>query len=583
MKSIQLTLFFLLFTSIAFSQKATVGAIRWDAWTGSTNSVGVQVERTLGPNAYHYRVPFYGRETATDSVTINACTQAIMDQEITYAANAGLDYWAFVWYPAASGMDQSRNLYKSSSLNQSVKYCLVIEPSNWITNISIDSIVNNFKSTNYQKVQTNRPLLYLFGYSGILKKDVDTLRARTIRAGLGTPYIVEMRVDGVMTTVSTLGLDAFSLYATSWLGNGITYDSLANTDIIQWNYTGLSLGIPTVPHVTTGWDKRPRHDHNVTWEGDPGANAWVQRPTPGELAYHITEAKNWCYANPTVATANTAIVYAWNEFDEGGWICPTITVGNNTVANTTILDSIAPALAALPPTPNLALNKTYTSSSNWNTAQNAPKAFDGNYGTDWQAQSGSNFSSQWLQVYFGTNTKFNKVVLSEYGNRTTGYRIEYSSNGSTWQTAYTGTTIGTSKTVTFTAVTAKYARIKFTAGSLTPIIYEFEIYNTTGSRPVAPANPIQPMISKINKVNMDIYPNPSVNSAAISYSLTKASDIVFNVYNNLGMIVKSFELKAQTKGVHQYNFYTTGLKAGNYFVKLITNERSVAKPLIILQ
>ena len=315
-------LIFLFANSVCNSQ--TVGAIRWDAWTGSANSVGIQVERTLGPNAYHYRVPFYGKEKSTDSVTINACTQAIMDKEIAYAAAAGLDYWAFVWYPANTGLDQSRKLYKTSKYRQSINYCLLIEAGNWFTNISADSIVSDFKSDTYQKVLDNRPLLYLLGYSGILKKDVDTLRARTIRAGLGTPYIVEMRVDGVMTTVSTLGLDAFSLYATSWLNGGITYDSLANTDIVQWNYTGVSLGIGTVPHVTTGWDKRPRHDHNVSWEGDPGANAWVQQATPAELIYHINEAKNWNATHPATGSANTVIIYAWNEFDEGGWICPTL-------------------------------------------------------------------------------------------------------------------------------------------------------------------------------------------------------------------------------------------------------------------
>ncbi len=316
--------FFVDTIGIRNSPAQTIGAIRWDAWTGSGNAVGTQIEQTLGPLQYHYRVPFYGVENSSTSVTINACTQSIMDQEIRYAAQAGLDYWAFLWYPASGGLDQSRKLYKSSSLKNSINYCLIIEASNWVTNISVDSIVNDFKSPNYQKVLGNRPLLYLLGYSGILKKDVDTLRARTIRNGLQTPYIVEMRVDGVMTTVSTLGLDAFSLYATSWIGGGVPYDSLANTDIVQWNYTGVSLNIPTVPHVTTGWDKRPRHDHNVTWEADPGASAWVQQATVSELTYHVNEAKNWNYSHPTTGAANTVIIFAWNEFDEGGWLCPTL-------------------------------------------------------------------------------------------------------------------------------------------------------------------------------------------------------------------------------------------------------------------
>lgn len=134
---------------------------------------------------------------------------------------------------------------------------------------------------------------------------------------------------------------------------------------------------------------------------------------------------------------------------------------------------------AVPPQTNLALGKTYASSSSWDGTQTADKAFDGLLSTNWQACNGC-WSGQTLEVNFGANTTFNRVVLSEYDSRTTGYRIEYW-NGSTWQTAYTGTSIGpsgTSKTITFGAVTGSKARIYFTSGTANaPIIYEFAIYN----------------------------------------------------------------------------------------------------------
>jgi hypothetical protein len=130
-------------------------------------------------------------------------------------------------------------------------------------------------------------------------------------------------------------------------------------------------------------------------------------------------------------------------------------------------------------TSNLALSKTYAGSSSWDGTQTADKAFDGTTSTNWQACSGC-WSGQTLEVNFGASASFNKAVLTEYDNRTTGYRIEYW-NGSAWATAYTGTTIGASyvpKTVTFPAVTGSKARLYFTSGtSFAPIIYEFEIYN----------------------------------------------------------------------------------------------------------
>jgi len=127
---------------------------------------------------------------------------------------------------------------------------------------------------------------------------------------------------------------------------------------------------------------------------------------------------------------------------------------------------------------NLALNHSYSSSSNWDSSQTADKAFDGSYNSDWQGANGT-FASDWLQVDFGTNTTFNEVVLTEYGNRTSGFQIQYW-DGSAWQTAYTGTTIGDSSThrqFTFAPVTGSRARIYFTGGGpFAPIIYEFEVY-----------------------------------------------------------------------------------------------------------
>lgn len=33
--------------------------------------------------------------------------------------------------------------------------------------------------------------------------------------------------------------------------------------------------------------------------------------------------------NKASTLANTLIIYAWNEHDEGGWICPTLAVDEN--------------------------------------------------------------------------------------------------------------------------------------------------------------------------------------------------------------------------------------------------------------
>ncbi len=70
-----------------------VGAIRWDAWYGE-GSATKAVEASLGQPKYHFRLPWFARVVGGDKVSINGDSQAIVEQEIAYAAKAGLNYWA---------------------------------------------------------------------------------------------------------------------------------------------------------------------------------------------------------------------------------------------------------------------------------------------------------------------------------------------------------------------------------------------------------------------------------------------------------------------------------------------------------
>lgn len=306
------------------AQDPLLGAIRWDAWTGSGNAVGLQVERSLGPSQFHYRVPFFGVEVDTGTVTIDGTFQDIIDEEIKYAYLGGLDYWAFVWYGASSGLDEARKLYHLSKYKGLVDYCLIIEDSRLINQLSIDEVLTEFANASYVRVMNDRPLLYFFGYETLKVQDIDSLRARSIRSGLGDPYIVELRQDGNMDVLENLHMDAFGLYAISWITNGAPYQDLVDAQLAQWNYIGKNLGHKIVPNVSTGWDKRPRHLNNVSWESDPGPDTWVQMPTPREIAENVQSAIEWMNKNPTVAESNTILIYAWNENDEGGWLCPTL-------------------------------------------------------------------------------------------------------------------------------------------------------------------------------------------------------------------------------------------------------------------
>jgi len=442
---------------------ATVGAIRWDAWVGDTSTngviagshIGLEVEGALGPNQFHDRIPFYGVETSTSSVQVRQLTQGQMDADIAYAKRAGLNYWAFCYYADGSGMDIARNLYQASTQREGLNFTLVLGPGS----IPTPTLVTEMAKPHFQKVLNGRPLLYLFGFSAdsYAANYVAEVRAAAATAGLPNPYIVVMNPTSstAASIASTVGADAVSAYADSPI-NGAAYSQVISQNSANWN-NHKATGHKVVPWVTAGWDNRPRALYPQSFVSPtPPTNAWAQQATAAEVATNLQNALTWNQNFAATADANTVIMYAWNEFDEGGWLTPTLSKGTDRV------DALSNAL-------------TYASSSNWDASQTARGAFDGDPSTNWQAASG--FANQWVEIDFGKDSTFSQATISEYGARTTGYRIEYL-NGSTWKTAYTGTGIGASSTVTFPAVTGRKARLYFTSGIDTPIIYEASLNAT---------------------------------------------------------------------------------------------------------
>jgi hypothetical protein len=53
------------------------------------------------------------------------------------------------------------------------------------------------------------------------------------------------------------------------------------------------------------------------------STAWAETATPEEIAAHVQRAIEWTGQHRSITPANTIIIYAWNEHDEGGWLCPT--------------------------------------------------------------------------------------------------------------------------------------------------------------------------------------------------------------------------------------------------------------------
>lgn len=323
--------------------KPLVGAIRWDAWHGAKGMPGLAVQEALGPSRWRNRVPFFGKVVDDDHVLIDGTDQGVMDREIDYAASAGLDYWGFLLYQPADPMSIGLARYLSSRRRDRIRFCAVTECSRWGDPAFFDRLSDLMTEPGYVKVLDGRPVIYLgfikqetvaktWGDEAGYRRAIDRFRSDAIRKGAGNPYLVIMDFNPAAGRrwLDVIGADALSAYATSGGGMAAPYAALAAHAEQFWQRCA-DTGAAVAPIVMSGWDRRPRVLRPMPWEtwqkAGVGLDKYYEPPTPAELAAHLGRALAWIDAHPIEAAARLALIYAWNENDEGGWLMPTLGEG----------------------------------------------------------------------------------------------------------------------------------------------------------------------------------------------------------------------------------------------------------------
>ncbi|HET9142011.1 discoidin domain-containing protein [Actinophytocola sp.] len=128
----------------------------------------------------------------------------------------------------------------------------------------------------------------------------------------------------------------------------------------------------------------------------------------------------------------------------------------------------------------LSQGKAATASSVENAGTPASAAVDGNTGTRWSSQ----FSDpQWLRVDLGAAATIDQVVLRWEAAYATGFRIEVSTDGSTWTTIYSTSTGGGGTQTLAVSGTGRYVRMYGTARAtgFGYSLWEFGVYGTAGA------------------------------------------------------------------------------------------------------
>ncbi|MGV3754212.1 MAG: hypothetical protein ACO1QS_02375 [Verrucomicrobiota bacterium] len=334
-------------TNRTANSRVAVGAIRWDAWHGDAGEVGRAMQKSLSPKHWQGRLPFFAEVAKDGAVTVAGDTDAVMTRELAYAQKAGLDYWAFCPYGTNAPMSRALNRYLANPARDQVRFCMIGDVSHWRPdNFAPEAarFADLMTRPNHQTVLNGRPLFYILNLSlesnetawakaGGVRKAVTALRAAARARGLLEPYCVAMVPwpDQAKAFADASGCDAISAYAVQAGGQGAPFTDLT-TYVEDFWQRSLATGAQVVPLAMSGWDRRPRVERPVFWEQNQGWGAdigrFYQPPKPEELAQHVRKAVAWTRSHPTNAEAQTIIIYAWNEHDEGGWLCPTLGEGD---------------------------------------------------------------------------------------------------------------------------------------------------------------------------------------------------------------------------------------------------------------
>ena len=311
-----------------------IGVINWDCSVPSeTTFFGRYATRSLGPREFRDRTPYYAIETGPDTILYRERTVADYEIELRHAIAAGIDYFAYCWYDrephsdhvvdgSATTVDDTvcelvdaRMKHLASPLRCKIGLCAILITCHPYTDEELADLAETMKEPYYEKID-GRPLVYLF--AGPWQELIERLRKICKNAGVADPYAVLM-ADRV-SPEDAMKVQALSSYAGA-TAQGRTWNEFFDNELAR-NDVRAGNGLPVVPHFSMGWNPTPRIKHTVPWTSYPDG-VYAPPATVEELFAAAKRLKSWTEEHRATCPTGHVLTFAWNEFEEGAWICPT--------------------------------------------------------------------------------------------------------------------------------------------------------------------------------------------------------------------------------------------------------------------
>ena len=307
---------------------ATVGVYYFEGWYHDTPGVVAAFANEELRNDFPEREPIWGGGLWRGD------TVAIMEQQIDLAADHGIAFFSFDWYwygsPAATlndGINSGLKHFMLASNRDRMRFNINIVDAAPTTIDSdaewqqvADMLMPYLADSQYLRAGGN-PLVINFNAAGMTQTNYDYFQQAAAAAGL----------NGVAFAANVAGSTSLYSHVTrynavpGWGAGETEYPYQSLTEYVEGNDSwapgiwNTESGAPQsyIPTIMAGWDARP-------WNIPP---SWYFNPTrtPEAVGAHLQQAIDWIDANPTLATPERLVmIFAWNEFGEGGYIVPTL-------------------------------------------------------------------------------------------------------------------------------------------------------------------------------------------------------------------------------------------------------------------